>query len=341
MMHMLIHVHFFIMEKYFINRYISILKDGDYLRLTGGKKDLIYYNADEILAVLKSIYDDNLVNDNVEFITEMFDFGYLSKEDTSNFSRGELFFKYLNIDNGFEKLKDSKVLIAGAGGAGGTLIYMLAQYGVKNIYVIDYDIVEYSDVLKTMVYRKEHIGLPKTKALAKILSDNFNIEINYKTEKLEVANNFTSVINDFNPDLVVYAIDPDPEMKLIVNDLLIKRKIPVLFMAYSYEYLMMGPFIIPGVTSCYLSYYNHIINQIDKDFDMKTIKTVNNFNLTHPSTSFNINTIASICMKDCLFYLLDSYEFMLMKNNIIHYNMLTMEGDSTEINCDKFCICQM
>ncbi|WP_254045514.1 ThiF family adenylyltransferase, partial [Thermodesulfovibrio sp. N1] len=62
---------------------------------------------------------------------------------------------------GQRKLKESKVLIVGAGGLGSVVSYYLACSGVGYIGIIDPDIVELSNLQRQIIHNEEHVGMPK------------------------------------------------------------------------------------------------------------------------------------------------------------------------------------
>ena len=64
----------------------------------------------------------------------------------------------------YEKLKAGKVGIAGLGGLGSHIAVMLARSGVENLHLVDFDIVDLSN-LNRQEYRVAHLGRPKTEAL--------------------------------------------------------------------------------------------------------------------------------------------------------------------------------
>lgn len=63
-----------------------------------------------------------------------------------------------------EKLKRGKVAIAGLGGLGSAIAVMLARIGVGHLLLVDYDVVEPSN-LNRQSYYISHLGMKKTDAL--------------------------------------------------------------------------------------------------------------------------------------------------------------------------------
>jgi hypothetical protein len=87
----------------------------------------------EISLVVKTLLSANLLG---------------NKTQKYNSNRGKLFLEYLNNFSYEEEDLESPILIFGAGAIGGTLTYLLAQFGFKNIAIADFDTVEDSDILK-------------------------------------------------------------------------------------------------------------------------------------------------------------------------------------------------
>lgn len=62
---------------------------------------------------------------------------------------------------GQQKLRESKVLIVGAGGLGSAASFYLAASGVGIIGVVDPDQVELSNLQRQILHCEDHIGMPK------------------------------------------------------------------------------------------------------------------------------------------------------------------------------------
>ncbi|MGB3278884.1 MAG: HesA/MoeB/ThiF family protein [Pseudorhodobacter sp.] len=65
---------------------------------------------------------------------------------------------------GQRKLKDSRVLVIGAGGLGSPALLYLAASGVGCIGVIDPDVVENSNLQRQVIHSDDRIGLPKVRS---------------------------------------------------------------------------------------------------------------------------------------------------------------------------------
>lgn len=63
---------------------------------------------------------------------------------------------------GQNRLKESRVLVVGAGGLGAPLLCYLAAAGIGTIGIIDHDAVSLSNLQRQIVHTTARIGLPKT-----------------------------------------------------------------------------------------------------------------------------------------------------------------------------------
>lgn len=110
------------------------------------------------------------------------------------------------------KVKNSSIGIAGAGGLGSNIAISLARLGVGKLIIVDYDVVEPSNLNRQQYYVRD-IGQYKVVALKNQLKEiNPFIEVEEKVEKLD-KNNIIKIFNDV--DIIVEAFDnPDSKAEL-------------------------------------------------------------------------------------------------------------------------------
>jgi molybdopterin/thiamine biosynthesis adenylyltransferase len=99
---------------------------------------------------------------------------------------------------GQQKLKNAKVLIAGAGGLGTPVATYLAAAGVGLIGIIDGDVISISNLHRQFHYCEKESGLPKSSVLAKRLIEQ-NPEV--KVDVIE------SYIDDSNAESIISNYD--------------------------------------------------------------------------------------------------------------------------------------
>lgn len=79
-----------------------------------------------------------------------------------------------------EKVENARVLVAGAGALGNEILKNLALFGVGNIYIVDFDTIEYSNLTRSILYRVSDAdkGLYKAEvAAAKVREINPDINV--------------------------------------------------------------------------------------------------------------------------------------------------------------------
>lgn len=117
----------------------------------------------------------------------------------------------------YECMSTSKVAIAGLGGLGSNIAVMLARIGVGELLLVDYDVVEPSN-LNRQNYQVGQIGLPKTEAL-KVQLVAINPFIKVLTMRLRVTEeNAVSLFKEY--PVVCEAFDEAAEKAMLINKLL-------------------------------------------------------------------------------------------------------------------------
>jgi len=90
---------------------------------------------------------------------------------------------------GQEKLKDARVLVVGAGGLGSPALLYLAAAGVGTLGIVDFDVVDVSNLQRQVLFGTSHIGLDKTQAAEARLRDlNPHVTIVRHPERLSRFN---------------------------------------------------------------------------------------------------------------------------------------------------------
>jgi sulfur-carrier protein adenylyltransferase/sulfurtransferase len=137
----------------------------------------------------------------------------LSKEEILRYSR-HLIMPEVGMD-GQTKLKAAKVLCIGAGGLGSPLALYLAAAGVGTLGVVDFDVVDFSNLQRQIIHTTADVGRPKLDSAAeKIKAINPYVEVRPFETRLTSANAL-DLFRQF--DIVVDGTDNFPT-RYLVND---------------------------------------------------------------------------------------------------------------------------
>ncbi|MGA2316310.1 MAG: sulfur carrier protein ThiS adenylyltransferase ThiF [Thermodesulfobacteriota bacterium] len=113
-----------------------------------------------------------------------------------------------------QKIKKSVVGIAGLGGLGSTIAIALARIGVGKLILVDFDVVEPSN-LNRQQYFVHQIGMLKVEALQKnVAAINPYVKIQVSQEKLD-RNNVERIFKE--AEVVVEAFDHAEEKAMLIN----------------------------------------------------------------------------------------------------------------------------
>ncbi|HEU5025178.1 MAG TPA: adenylyltransferase/sulfurtransferase MoeZ [Spirillospora sp.] len=73
--------------------------------------------------------------------------------------------------SGQKRLKNAKVLVVGAGGLGSPALLYLAAAGVGTLGVIDFDVVDESNLQRQIIHRQSSLGKPKVESAAETVRE--------------------------------------------------------------------------------------------------------------------------------------------------------------------------
>ena len=111
----------------------------------------------------------------------------LSQQEVLRYSR-HLLIPQVGL-SGQQKLKDSSVLIVGTGGLGSPIALYLAAAGVGTIGLVDFDVVEDSNLQRQVIHSTKKIGSPKVESAKQYLEDlNPFVKIETFNEMLSAEN---------------------------------------------------------------------------------------------------------------------------------------------------------
>ncbi len=116
---------------------------------------------------------------------------------------------------GQEKLKNSKVLVVGAGGLGCPVLQYLTVAGIGKIAVVEFDMVDETNLQRQVLYGSSDVGKLKS-IIAKNRLVHLNSSVEFEIINLRLdASNALNLIKDY--DIVMDATD-NLDSRYIIND---------------------------------------------------------------------------------------------------------------------------
>ena len=140
--------------------------------------------------------------------------------------------------------------IVGLGGLGSSAAFYLAAAGVGELILIDYDLVEESNLNRQILHFTPDLGKPKTQS-AKEKIALLNPEIKVTTLTAQLRKESLELIGE--PDVLIDALD-NMEARFLLNEYSYKKRIPLIHAAISgFEGRIIT--LLPGRTPCLACIY--------------------------------------------------------------------------------------
>ena len=136
-----------------------------------------------------------------------------SPEELARYSR-HLILPEINLE-GQQKLKAARVLVVGAGGLGSPVLLYLAAAGVGQIGIIDFDVVDESNLHRQVLFTVNDVGQPKVEiAKKRLLQLNPHLDIKIYNSNF-TKDNALEIIKDY--EVVADGTD-NFQTRYLVND---------------------------------------------------------------------------------------------------------------------------
>jgi bacteriocin biosynthesis cyclodehydratase domain-containing protein len=150
------------------------------------------------------------------------------------------------------RLREAKVAVLGVGGLGGWAAWALACCGVGEMWLIDGDRVEISNLNRQILYTEADLGLLKVEcAAARLRSFYSGARITTEARRLESEADIAEFIA--GSDVVVDAADwPAHDIERWCNSACFAAGIPYITMSHFPPIARVGPLYVPGVTGCFV-----------------------------------------------------------------------------------------
>jgi len=148
----------------------------------------------------------------------------LSPEELARFNR-HIILPQVGLE-GQEKLKQAKVLCIGTGGLGSPIALYLSAAGVGTLGLVDFDVVDDSNLQRQIAHSTADIGRPKVEsARDKLLGINPHLKVNLHGDGVR-RDNVRAMVRDY--DLVVDGTDNFPT-RYLVNDACVLEGKPLIY----------------------------------------------------------------------------------------------------------------
>ncbi len=150
------------------------------------------------------------------------------------------------------RLREAKVAVLGVGGLGGWSAWALACTGVGEMWLIDGDRVEVSNLNRQILYTEADVGLLKVEcAAARLRAFNSAAKITTDARRLEGEADIAEFID--GADVVIDAADwPAHEIERWCNSACFAAGIPYITMSHFPPIARVGPLYVPGKTGCFV-----------------------------------------------------------------------------------------
>ena len=173
----------------------------------------------------------------------------LNKEERLRYSR-HLIVPEIG-EKGQVKILESRVLLVGTGGLGSPSAYYLAAAGVGTIGLIDFDVVDLTNLQRQIIHGTSDIGRPKVVSAQETIND-LNPDCNVILHETRLmADNIMDIIKDY--DIVVDGCDNFPT-RYLVNDACVLAGKPNVHGSI-YQFDGYATVFHPGEGPCYRCLY--------------------------------------------------------------------------------------
>ena len=137
----------------------------------------------------------------------------LSNDEVARYSR-HLILPEVGME-GQQKLKAAKVLCVGTGGLGSPLAFYLAAAGIGTLGLVDFDVVDSSNLQRQIIHSTKDVGRPKIDSAAEKLTALNPFMTVVKHETMLTSKNALEIISQY--DIVADGTDNFPT-RYLVND---------------------------------------------------------------------------------------------------------------------------
>lgn len=147
------------------------------------------------------------------------------------------------------QLRRSRVVLVGVGGAGGAAALSLAAAGVGDLHLVDFDVVELSNLNRQILYTEADISRSKVEAAVERLRQlNSDITVTGRHARIEQMEDFFPLLD--GRDLMVLGADGPDGIRRWANRACLKTGTPWVEGGYHGPHMVTGGYV-PGDGACW------------------------------------------------------------------------------------------
>lgn len=175
--------------------------------------------------------------------------------ELERYSRNARYFSWVDLKStgsGYDsqlKLKNSAVTVVGLGGIGASIAWSLVAIGVGAVHLVDFDIVELSNLSRQILYSEIDLNRSKAQvAYEKLRELNSQVKVTYEEKKASSVSDFVAWME--KSDILILAADTPFEINYWCNDAAFITKTPWIQAGYDGPKIISRSFI-PYETACF------------------------------------------------------------------------------------------
>lgn len=192
------------------------------------------------------------------------------KIDTSSiFSRTNAFFMNYNMNNARDILSKKTVIILGCGGIGTHIAWHMTVLGVKKIILLDYDLVEESNLNRQFLFDREDIGKIKVDVLKnKLQKINDQIKIDCINTKINSKDELNKILKSNKIDLIIKSLDSPNSFPVWLDSVCKSNNLSYISGITLRNEVLIGPTFIPGKSKLGMS----DLLPIEQNYNVNVVK---------------------------------------------------------------------
>lgn len=169
-------------------------------------------------------------------------------DDNKVSSRTNQFYKqHLTLEQQ-KQIKDSNILILGCGGIGSSIAWLFAGLGIRKMTIVDFDIVEVSNLNRMFMFDKSDLGKKKVLTIKRKLQELYaDLEITAIDTKITSESHLSEMCLKEKYNLIIKALDSPSMFPVWLDSVCKKNKLCCVGGITLRDRVMVGPTYIPNV----------------------------------------------------------------------------------------------